>query len=379
MYSNQQPYHALGLMSGTSLDGLDIARCAFEQKEHKWFYRILEAETVPYPIELEQRLRGALHLNGLDLMQLHTDYGHYLGKAVLEFKDKHSLSKKILIASHGHTVFHNPNGGFTLQIGSGAAIAAETQDTVVCDFRSLDVALGGQGAPLVPIGDHLLFGDYAYCLNLGGFANISMLQNNSRIAYDICPANFVLNKLVADAKIPIHPQAFEINQNNAFHAYDPDGKIAASGKIHNLLLMQLNALEYYGQTGPRSLGQEWVFEHILPLMDSAQIPLADLLRTYCEHIATQVAATIPEHSYTTKMLATGGGALNGFLMKLLQDVLQQRNMLLVKPDLQLIQFKEALIFAFLGVLRFLNKTNTLASVTGSIRNSIGGAIFNGGN
>lgn len=189
-----EKYNVIGLMSGTSLDGLDIAFCSFEFPEKKWQYHIVQAETVPYPEAWNSRLENLENSSAFEFVKTDIEYGHLLGKLTRDFIQKHQLHPDF-IASHGHTIFHQPTLNLTAQIGRVSAIAAETRLTVVGDFRSLDVALGGQGAPLVPIGDRLLFSDYNYCLNLGGFANISFEQDENRLAFDICPANIVLNKL----------------------------------------------------------------------------------------------------------------------------------------------------------------------------------------
>ncbi|NQV03341.1 MAG: anhydro-N-acetylmuramic acid kinase, partial [Bacteroidia bacterium] len=267
---------------------------------------------------------------------------------------------------------------WSTQIGKGAAIAAETGLPVVCDFRSTDVALGGQGAPLVPIGDQLLFTDYHYCLNLGGFANISFVQEGKRIAYDICPANMVLNTLA----------------NQAGQAFDDNGNMARSGKILPGLLESLNHLSYYHQPAPKSLGKEWVESTINPLLDpliqhpatlslrgaeAAREPkqerrgnkIQDLLHTFCEHIAIQ-AGNNTGINRVDKLLITGGGAMNSYLVERIRHYAAPQ---IILPDLQTIHFKEALIFAFLGLLRWRNEINILSSVTGAKRDSVGGAIY----
>ncbi len=340
-------------MSGTSLDGLDIAHCAFEWMDGKWHYTITHAETIPYTPEWKSRLATAADDTALGFVQTDIEYGHLLGHLSKDFIDKHRL-KPDLIASHGHTVFHQPDKRITSQIGRGPAIAAETGIPVACDFRALDVALGGQGAPLVPIGDRLLFGDYHYCLNLGGFANISFEQDENRLAFDICPANIVLNKLA---------------EKNG-KSFDQEGKMAREGKIIPVILEPLNALPYYRQPAPKSLGKEWVQQHIWPLLNNSGQELRDLLSTYTEHIAIQVSRILSDNPENT-MLTTGGGAFNDYLIERIRKHTKTEVLL---PDPDTINFKEALVFAFLGVLRLRNETNCLKSVTGASRNSIGGTI-----
>lgn len=377
MHSEKHSLEAIGLMSGTSLDGLDIAWCSFGQTGNQWTFQILAAETLPYPAHWEKRLRGAISLTGEDLMQLHSDYGRFLGKAASDFIKKHGINPQIPIASHGHTVFHQPQNGFTFQLGCGAALASETCSTVVCDFRSLDVALGGQGAPLVPIGDELLFGHFTYCLNLGGFANISMQNDGSRVAFDICPANIVLNHLVAEAQLPGPEPKKNMDGLQSFLAFDPEGSIAATGQINLKLLHDLDNLDYYKTSGPRSLGQEWVHSVMLPVIRTYPMVLPDVLRTLCEHIAKQIAMVLTCHTKPAQLLATGGGVLNSFLMQLINREAAAMGVSVVVPDLQIVQFKEALVFAFLGVLRLQNKVNALSSVTGARHDSVGGAVYTG--
>jgi anhydro-N-acetylmuramic acid kinase len=259
------------------------------------------------------------------------------------------------VASHGHTIFHNPLLHYTTQIGEGAAIAAGCGLPVVCDFRTGDVAAGGQGAPLVPLGDELLFGDYDYCLNLGGFANISMQSLNNRIAFDIVPANIILNHFA----------------NQRGKAYDPNGEIAASGQVQENLLQSLNDLAYYHIRPPKSLGREWVESEVLPLLSDTGLELEDAACTFCEHIAQQIAACL-ENGPQKKMLVTGGGAFNTYLVQRITALTQVK---LIVPDVKTVNYKEALVFAFLGLLRMQAKPNCLASVTGASHNVSGGAVY----
>lgn len=343
----------MGLMSGTSLDGLDIAHCELRLINNLWEFDILEAETVKYTQVWLELLREAPSLDGLSLALLHTSYGHWIGQTVNQFNKKHRIRPK-LIASHGHTIFHRPAEKMTLQIGSGAAIAAETRITTVSDFRSMDIALGGQGAPLVPIGDKLLFGDYDACINIGGFANISMDVDELRKAWDICPANFVLNNLTNRLGLP----------------FDPSGSIAQSGTLNEHLYAELNNLHYYSQEGPKSLGKEWVDQYIFPILNNSGLSLPDLICTFTHHIAFQICNNIKsEKQYSA--IFTGGGTHNSFLINLIKQFSQNE---IIIPSDKVIDYKEALIFALLGVLRIEQIDSCLSSATGSTIDSCGGAI-----
>ena len=352
----KQQYRVIGVMSGTSLDGLDIASCIFTPENDGWQYTIEQAQTVSYTPAWKKRLANVESLNALDLAITHADYGHLIGSAVNRFIRRHHL-RPDFIASHGHTIFHQPSRKMTLQIGDGAAIAAETGLPVVCDFRTNDVALGGQGAPLVPAGDRQLFHQYAFCLNLGGFANVSYESRNKRIAFDICPVNIVLNRLAGMAG----------------KDYDKDGLLASRGQLNPGLLEELNSLPYYSLRPPKSLGKEWVLSTFNPVIDRSGIPLEDKLHTVCHHMAGQIAKACSGQRKGS-ILVTGGGAYNRFLIDLLRKQTCHEPVL---PDDRTISFKEALIFAFLGVLRVTGQSNTLRSVTGASRDAIGGAIYAG--
>jgi anhydro-N-acetylmuramic acid kinase len=347
-------YQVIGLMSGTSLDGLDIACCEFTTDGIRWEYRILCAETVSYAPDWKEVLSGIEKRSALDFVTADVDFGHFSGRHAREFIQRNNLVPDF-IASHGHTIFHQPNRKITSQIGRGAAIAAETGLRVVSDFRTLDVALGGQGAPLVPVGDMLLFSAYDFCLNIGGFANISAQQGENRIAFDICPANIVMNNLARTAGCE----------------YDRDGLLAAGGSVNPNLLETLNKLPYFQQPSPKSLGKEWVLREVNPILDLSALPVNDQLATFCEHIAMQVAAVTSANS-DAKMLITGGGAFNTFLIS---RIVHHARPAIILPDNHTINFKEALIFAFLGVLRWRNEINCLQSVTGASKDSSGGCIY----
>ena len=340
-------------MSGTSLDGLDLAECFFTVDEAgNWHYRLGKLHTLAYPSQWENKLKNATARNEDQLKLLDIEYARFTGEAARLFSEGFYEDLDAL-CSHGHTVFHQPERGYTYQLGNNPDLSEAFGKTVVCDFRAQDVALGGQGAPLVPIGDALLFLEYDYCLNLGGFANVSYAKNGARIAYDICPVNFVLNRLALMLGRP----------------YDAGGEMAAMGTVYEPLLHDLNALDFYRTTPPKSLGWEWVRDHVLPLIESAPCSVHDTLRTFTEHVATQLALQFEPGS---SILVTGGGAYNKFLMERLAS---QKSLRIVIPSPALIEFKEALIFGFLGVLRLRGEANCLASVTGASSDHSSGSIF----
>jgi anhydro-N-acetylmuramic acid kinase len=347
-------YKAIGLMSGTSLDGLDIAACEFMRDNGTWSFKIRSCKTIPYDAAWAEKLRSLPQSDAQEFSLANVEYGHLLGKLTREFINDTGFHPD-LIASHGHTIFHQPARGLTVQIGSGSAIAARAGLPVVCDFRSADVALGGQGAPLVPIGDRLLFPAFDACLNLGGFANISMEVNGQRIAYDVCPVNIVLNPLSARLGM----------------TYDDKGEVARSGIPVPSLMEKLNNLGYYHQLYPKSLGREWLESDFLPPVAGTDETPKNLLRTICDHISLQINHSI-SHVIKAKILVTGGGAHNEFLM---ESIRAQGIHKWIVPDIELVDYKEALVFAFLGVLRWRNEVNVLCSATGSRVNHVGGAIY----
>lgn len=347
-------YHVIGLMSGTSLDGLDIAYCKFFS-EGGWKFQLLHSETIIYDDEWKDKLKRVHLMSAEDISRLDALYGMYLGSMVNHFCSKHSI-RPDFISSHGHTVFHQPHNGFTKQLGSGAHLAGESGMTVVCDFRSLDVALGGQGAPLVPIGDKYLFSEMDFCLNLGGIANVSFGKGDERIAFDVCPCNMVLNYFAGK-------KGFD---------YDKDGELASQGKINIELLNRLNSLSYYSKPFPKSLGREDVELEIIPLIESFNINVEDVLSTFCKHIALQISRAVSSADAGKKMLITGGGTFNAFLIKIIKG---ESEIQIEIPAKDIVEYKEAIIFAFLGVLRMRGEANCLKSVTGARRNNCGGAIY----
>ncbi|WP_432412804.1 anhydro-N-acetylmuramic acid kinase [Rasiella sp. SM2506] len=347
-------YKVLGIMSGTSLDGIDVAEIDFQiSAEGSWTFEIGKAKTVPYPSIWVTILKEAVNFSEGRLRTLNKDYTRYLAEVISKFSSTNYIENLDAICSHGHTILHQPEKGITLQIGNLPEVAELLQQTVVCDFRTQDVALGGQGAPLVPMGDQLLFSEYEYCLNLGGFANCSFEANRERIAYDICPVNIVLNELAQQLGKP----------------YDDRGTIARNGTIDSNLLDVLNTLQFYQMEPPKSLGLEWVKKFVFPVIEKSKISVADAIATFTEHIAMQLAKQFKEGA---SVLVTGGGAYNDYLL----ERVQFHNYIKLKiPEAPLIEYKEALIFGLLGVLRLREEINCLATVTGAERDHSSGIIF----
>ena len=325
-------YFAIGLMSGTSLDGLDICYAKF-QNFTNWEFEILKTETIPYSPEWKNRLQNAILLSAEDLLVLDKEYGFYLGEKTQEFISKNNITDLDFIASHGHTVFHQPQRKFTLQIGDGRAIKLTTKKPVIYDFRSQDVLMGGNGAPLVPIGD-------------------SLKKNHQRIAFDISPVNVVLNYF-----------AEKLGKN-----YDENGDFARNGAINFKILEQLNALTFYQKSAPKSLGVEFVNSEIFPLLKD-ETP-ENIIATFTEHIAEKIAKVFNDNQLKT-VLVTGGGTFNTYLLEKIRGKSQTE---LIVPDENIINFKEALIFAFMGVLRVRNEVNVLCSATGSSENHCSGIL-----
>ena len=342
-------------MSGTSLDGLDMAYVRFWGDANCPEYEILQAECVTYENDWREKLRGSCYLTANGITALDAEYGRYLGVVVRNFAQRHNVIDEIdFVASHGHTVFHRPDLGYNLQIGNGAWLHAVSGLKVICDFRTLDIAFGGQGAPLVPIGDKLLFGQYDYCLNIGGFANVSFDDDNGRrIAYDLCPANYCLNRLM----------------RTCGQEYDKDGLVARSGKVNTQLFDALNALTYYHRPAPKSLAQEWVDAQLAPLVEACSDTLENKMATLTEHAAFQISRPFKKGG---SVLVTGGGACNTFLT---ERISAYRDFSLIKPASAIIDFKEALVFAFLGLRRASGLPNCLKTVTGASCDSASGQMY----
>jgi len=326
-------FKVIGLMSGTSLDGLDLCYCHIIRNNDQWSFKIIDTKSISYSEDMQSELKDAIYLDADALLKFH---------------------------SHGHTTHHQPENGLTYQIGSGQHLANESGCKVICDFRTNDVALGGQGAPLVPIGDQLFFSSYDFCLNLGGISNISLEQKGQRIAYDIGLANMILNYITR--KIDLD--------------YDQGGAMARSGNINQNMLDQLNSLEYYLLPHPKSIGYEWFVEEVAPIVDNTNDTTENLLHTSVHHICEKVAQQIKLNSSKDKnsLLVTGGGALNHFLIEVLQEKTGKETSVEI-PDKELIEFKEATIFALMGALRIEREINVLKSVTGAKRDSSSGVIY----
>ncbi len=347
-------YNVIGVMSGTSLDGVDLCYVRFSFDTH-WSFEILKAETINYDDGWVERLKEGIHLSKASIDVLDEDYTNYLGRLINNFIHENDILEVDAVCSHGHTVFHQPENKLTVQIGNMAELATIIDQTLVCDFRVQDVMLDGQGAPLVPIGDKFLFHDYSFCLNLGGFANASYEQDSKRIAYDICPVNIVLNHYV----------------NILGFNYDNNGEVAASGTINNHLFESLNDLEFYKKSHPKSLGLEWVELNVFPMIDVLNLQVKDVLRTVVEHAAFQIGVEINKLQ-KGNVFITGGGVFNSFLMGRISYYSKRE---IVIPSSEIIDYKEALIFGFLGILKLRDEVNCLSSVTGANMDHSSGNIF----
>jgi anhydro-N-acetylmuramic acid kinase len=354
-------YHIIGIMSGTSLDGIDMAEVLLSVKNKKWSYSFMVVETAKYSLEWINKLKNAINFSAQELDLLNQDYTQLLANEINRFMEKNSITNIDAVCSHGHTILHQPENGFTLQIGNLPELTQLIKQNVVCDFRVQDVKLGGQGAPLVPIGDEILFSEYDFCLNLGGFSNISMIYQGTRIAFDISPVNTVLN--------------FYANQLGL--DFDDKGRIAKSGKINQTLKKQLDNLDFYHQKHPKSLGFEFVKETIIPLIEKSIETIENKIATFSEHAAFQIAKTInyySEKSYKKqKILITGGGAYNLFLIDCLKQYAP--NIEVTIPEANTLEFKEALLFGLLGVLKLRNEINVLKSVTGAKKDHSSGTVY----
>lgn len=343
----------IGLMSGTSLDGLDIAYCSFSF-EKSWSYKILTFKTINYTPCFKERLRNAPILESSLLTNLSEDFGLLMAENVQAFVEENLISQIDLIASHGHTVFHEPENGITLQIGNPKPIYDLLKIPVAYDFRTQDLLLGGQGAPLVPFVDQLLFSEYDACLNLGGFSNISFDHHGIRVAFDICPVNIVLN----------------LWANKLGFDFDDKGMLASSGEIHFPLLDHLNKLDYYSKPLPKSLGWEWVQNSIIPLIEKENLSAVNVLRTYTEHVALQMVSVFTKYKLKT-VFVSGGGVFNSFLL----NRMNQMSTISFKTDPKLVESKEAMAFAFLGLMKMNKQINVLSSVTGSVKDHCSGKIY----
>lgn len=355
MTKEKATYRVLGMMSGTSLDGLDMALCTFELENGRYTYSIDKALTMPYPIKISAMLQKAYSAGGREPVKLHLKYGRYLGDCARDFLQNHRVD---FIASHGHTVFHQPREGYTFQLGNGRALAQAANCTVICDFRTADVLKGGEGAPLVPIGDKLLFPEYAACMNLGGYSNISIRRGTLQPAFDIMPFNVILNRLAQRAGKP----------------YDTGGNLAKSGSCISNLYKDLEAIDFHPHAGQKSLGTEWTVQVYLPVLrkyENNHLP-ADLLNTATQFAANQIIEVLNREVGTGRVLVTGGGAKNTFFIEQLSA---KTTASIHVPGNPLTDFKEALVFAFLGVLRHRGEINVLHEATGASESHCAGEIY----
>jgi anhydro-N-acetylmuramic acid kinase len=346
-------YYVIGLMSGTSIDGVDLVYANFFYDKH-WSFKILKSKTYDYDMDWKNILKNLADKDLDSIKLIDKNYTKLLSEYILKFIEEFSIKQIDFISSHGHTALHDPSNFITYQIGNLKELSDYIGLKVICDFRAQDVKLGGQGAPLVPVGEKYIFPEYDNLINLGGFANITIKSNNNLTAYDICPVNIVFNHL-----------------SNLRHLkYDDKGKIASSGKLNIELFDCLQSLDYYKQISPKSLGIEWVNKNILPLINSfSEIPLEDLLNTFSKHFASQIDSNIKS---AKKTLITGGGAYNDYLI---QNIINLTESEIIIPSSEIIEYKEALIFGFLGVLKDLNINNCYSSVTGATKDHSSGNIF----
>jgi anhydro-N-acetylmuramic acid kinase len=360
-------YHVIGVMTGSSLDGIDLAFTKITVKDGHYAHEILISECVPMPQKWKIRIEQLVMQNAVTYLKTSAFFGHFIGDRIAEFIEKHQLQNQLdFIASHGQTVFHQPENLFTSQIGDGAAIAGKTGFPVVCDFRSIDVALGGQGAPVAPIANKMFYSNYKMFLNLGGIANIAVNVNGKYIAFDVTAVNLALNKIARMKGVE----------------YDHDGNLAANGAVDERLFSEMNSSFYYDKDYPKSLSGGWVSKVMMPTLQRHNISIEDKLRTIVEHVAHQLNKSLEKiqqkenisFSKSDKMLVTGGGAFNKFMIQRMEEMLP---ITLVVPDEQTVKFKESVLMALMGVMRVRNEENCLGSVTGAARNAIGGAIYQG--
>lgn len=355
-------YDSIGLMSGSSLDGLDIVLAAFEVADGRWKYKIKAASCTTFSNAWRSRLENAVHLDTEAYLLLHTAFGKYCGQQVVAFLNNRDVRRRPdVVGAHGHTTFHIPGKGMTHQLGDGAAIAAACRIPVVSDLRSVDVALGGQGAPIIPAGEKLLFPQYRYFMNIGGICNVSVHETKKITAFDVCPANRVLNMLAGLAG----------------KKYDKEGRLAKSGTVNLPLLEKLNSEQFYTRLPPRSLANSFGTGVLYPTILKSRLSVKDALATYCEHIAMQtLKALIPyRKKKKTSLLVTGGGALNKYLVGRIRYYLEAIGIDIEVPDDDTVNYKEALTMALIGVLRLREQDNVFSSVTGAARNSCGGALW----
>ena len=341
-------------MSGTSLDGVDLAIVDFYIKKNKWKFKLLEFKTLKYSIDLQKQLSVAHNFDMNQIKKLDSEYTFILAGMINRFLEKLKINIDF-VSSHGHTVLHQPQKGVTIQIGNNIKLSNLISKKVVCDFRTQDVLFGGQGAPLVPVGDYHLFSEFDYTLNLGGFANITNLTNQFPRAHDICAVNTVINKL----------------SNELNFDFDSEGKIAKCGNLIKDLKYELDNILFYKVKPPKSLGIEWVNKVVYPVLNKYRsCKLEDILNTYSIHISEVLSKELPKGK---KILLSGGGSLNNFLI---EKIVEKSKSIIIIPSKEIINFKEAIIFAFIGVLRIRNETNCFKSVTGASKDHCSGTIYN---
>lgn len=334
-------------MSGTSLDGLDIAHVIFNFKDESVDFELVNYQTIPYNAPILLQLQKATTLSVPEILILDKQIGSFYADCVNEFILQNKIDKSTIdaIASHGQTIFHQPQNGFTYQIGCGTTLAFITGIDVINDFRTLDVVAGGQGAPLVPIGDFHLFSTKANAfLNIGGFTNISFKKNNEIIAFDICSGNLPMNEAVKSIGL----------------TYDKNGDLARKGGIDFTVLKELQKLEYFHKSAPKSLGTEWLESEYYPIINKIE-SLENKLRTIVEHTTIEISKVL-NHEKIETVYITGGGAKNSFLTGRIQDLFGGNCII---PSDEIIDYKEAIIFAFLGARYLRNETTTVKSVTGA--------------
>jgi len=355
-------YNVIGITSGTSLAGLDLVFAALTEVRGKWTYEVKASERVEYTAEWEEKLGKAADLPARDYLLLHSEYGHFIGHAVNQFIADHQLDHQVhFIAAHGDTVFHIPAQKMTAQLGDGAAISAVTGLSVISDLRAMDIAFGGKGAPLLPIAEQLLFPDYQYRVNLGENATLAAQIDGQLIASDICACNYVLDTLAETLNFP----------------FDKDGQLAAGGVTDQSLLNALNGLAFYNEASPRHMSSKFGTGTVLPMIQQHQLSTQGKLNTYTHHIAAQIEKIVKdllpqEENVPRSLLLTGGGAANTYLVKTIEAALQPHN---VTVTVQHDPFRNALMIALLGALRWRQEPNGLASVTGAEKDSVGGALW----
>lgn len=346
-------------MSGSSMDGIDLALCNITSDKGTYSYEIGACKTYEYSETWRLRLSQIRKADSLAYAKTDVFYGHYLGHLVREFMEEFNVDAD-LVGSHGHTVFHYPEEMITRQVGDGASLSAICKLPVVSDFRSMDVAKKGQGAPLVAIGDQVFFDDYDFCLNLGGFANISGKIGEYRVSFDICPANILLNRVARDLD----------------KEYDHNGEIASKGTINYGLLENLNQIDYYAMPFPKSLNRDWINNELWQIVkEGEKLSPEDKMKTFVDHIGVQISKSVSYLSSKQpagkKVLVTGGGAFNGVLMDHIKTHSEAE---FTVPDEKLVKFKEALIFALMAVMRVENQPNIIKTFTGAKSNSVSGSL-----